>query len=276
LKALEQKFQITGIIGTSMGAIIGGLYAIGKTPDEMLKLASAGKTTRLFTPWHLDATLSGIFDGRKILKLFTDWTQNTYIQDTRIPFLAIAYDLNHRNSIVINKGSLAKAMRASSSIPYLFSPFQWGKYNFVDGGVEHPLPMAFASNLPGELTIVVNVLPSGSLEPELIELGENEMPKSRIKLHEVFLRSVMQNQAFMALHSIVDHKPDLVIDAYYPGGKVLAFDKAEEFTRFGLHQAREVLSISHQPHLVERIRRDYRQILKSLSLGLREIRNVAK
>lgn len=203
--------------------------------------------------------------------MFEDWTEKRNIESCRIPFIAISYDLIKRNTIVINRGSIARAMRASSSIPYLFSPFQWGKYALVDGGVEYPLPLGLGKTNSDEIVIAVNVLPSRSIQPERIDLNSNPDDKTKMKLNEVFLRSVMQNQAYMALHAITDNKPDLVIDACYPEGSVFGFDDAETYYNWGMAQAMEVLRFAQQPNYHRILRKEYLHLVSKLSKGMKKI-----
>jgi NTE family protein len=267
LQVLSRRFDITGIIGTSMGSIIGGLYAKGYAPEEMLEIALRYKKQNIFNPLNLDTSLTGIFDGKVMLKSFEEWTDDCLIEDCRIPFAAVAFDLCRNNTVVIDKGSLSKALRASSSIPYLFSPVRWGKYTFVDGGVEHPLPLALAMDLPGELTIAVNVLPSRLKEPESIDTASEEPDTKKLRLHEVFLHSITQNQASLAMHAIVDNSPDIVIDAWYPRGSVFGFDDAETFYHWGIAKAEQALTHYEQPNYMEKIRTRYKTLVSRLSKG---------
>ncbi len=268
LEVLESRFEITGIVGTSIGAIVGGLYAAGSTPAEMLKLAQSFRKKDLFNPFHLDKRLSGIFDGKAILRTFVKWTCNAQVEACRIPFLAVTYDLNKRKTVIIDRGPLARALRASSSIPYLFAPYRWGNYNFVDGGIEYPLPLGLHAALPGEITIAVNVLPQSAGSPETIALARADASSSTLRLPEVFLSSIFQNQAFLAMHSILDNRPDLVISAWYPKGEVFGFDEAEKLYRFGLDQARKALEEQARPGYLARVRKYYRGLTARLSRGL--------
>jgi NTE family protein len=268
LQVIESRFSITGIIGTSIGSIVGGLYAKGYSPQEILQLALKYKKQNIFNPLNLDRSLTGVFDGKTVLSSFEEWTDNILIENCRIPFMAVGYDLNNGNTVVIDKGSLAKAMRASSSIPYLFSPYVWGCYSFVDGGIEYPLPLGLDKSLPGELTIVVNVLPSQIREPESINCHSEAPNTKKLRLHEVFLRSITQNQAYMAVHSIVDNKPDIVIDAWYPKGSVFGFDQAETFYRWGMARTEQALSDYARLNNMEKILRKYRKLITQLSKGL--------
>lgn len=272
LHAIEEKYTISGIVGTSMGAIVGGLYATGKTPEQILDIATRNKTGKIFHPLHLDRTLSGIFDGRKIMQLFTQWTDDKYIEDCNLPFTAIAYDLNGHNTVVISSGHLAKALRASSSIPYIFAPFQWGQYSFVDGGVEHPLPLSFAEIVPGDITIAVNVLPAVTNNPEIFREGIESDTGNKLRLHEVFMRSVMQNQAYMALHSILDMQPLLVINAWHQECGFMSFERAEMLYEFGFKQATMTMANEPLKDSLDKIRRDYHTVLTSLAHGFIKVK----
>ena len=267
LEVLEESFDITGIIGTSIGSVIGGLYACGYTPRELLRTAVQVNTRSLLSPINIDRSLSGIFDGKKVLRLFEEWTGGIDIEDCRIPFLAVSYDLLGLNTVILDHGSLAKAMRASSSVPYIFAPFKKGRYALVDGGVEYPLPLGLEGNLPGELTIAVNVLPVRIRKPELLQTGTSASKAKKMHINEVFLNSVIQNQAYLAMHSIINHHPDLVIDAWYPEGTVFGFDKAETFYGWGIAKAREALASFEQPNYLKKLLRTYKQLASKLYSG---------
>jgi NTE family protein len=271
LKILEKQYNIVSIVGTSMGAMVGGLYASGYSTDELLAIATKSNNKRLFNPLNLDTTMSGVFDGKMLLKLFEEWTQNKNIEDCKIPFVAISYDLIKRNTVVINKGSLAKAMRASSSIPYIFAPLQWGKYSFVDGGVEYPMPLGLGHSNTKDITIAVNVLPSKSLKPELMETDNSKNDKNKMRLNEVFLRCIIQNQAYMALHAIADNKPDIVIDAWYPEGNVYGFDDADAYYRWGIIAANKTLDLVGDPGYKKMVHKEYRSNVSNLGKRLQKI-----
>ena len=80
LSVLEEQYEITGIIGSSMGSIIGGLYSSGLNSEEIYKIAKSFKNTRIFSPLNLDRTIQGIFDGKSLLKAFFKWTEGKKIE----------------------------------------------------------------------------------------------------------------------------------------------------------------------------------------------------
>ncbi len=268
LASLEKRFEICGIVGTSMGAIVGALYACGYTPKEMLNLAEDFRSVEVFNPLNLDFSLSGIFDGKTTLRRFNQWTQDREISSGRIPFIAVAYDLNTSTSVLIDKGKYGPAMRASSSVPYIYAPFSYGEYLFVDGGVEHPLPTAFKNQLDeNAICIAVNVLPQVNMQAQAIKISDRPpAKKTRLKSHQVFLQSAMQNQGFIALQAMLNHKPDIIIDAWHSELSVLDIDKAKEFYEFGYTQSQRVLAAYSEPGFIDIALKRYQNMIEKISV----------
>ncbi len=259
IAAVREHFEISGIVGTSMGAIIGACAAWGIPPEQMLSMAQDISTLELFSPLHLDFSRAGIFDGKAVRKLFAGWVSSANIQDCRIPFVAIAYDLIRKRSILIDKGPLADAMRASSSLPFIFAPHQIGDYLLVDGGVAHPLPLAFAHKVPGDITIAVNVLPPMALKAEVISLKPSR-PKERITRYDVFMESLMQNQGFIAVQAATQFKPDIYIDAYHPNLKFTDLKKAATFYEHGFKVANTSLAAYSEADFPTKLKETYEQL----------------
>lgn len=265
LAAIEEKFSIAGIIGTSMGSIVGGLYACGLTPSEMLNIGRDFRSVEMFNPLNLDITFKGIFEGKTTLKKLKEWTNNKDIRDVTIPYIAVSYDLNSTSSILINKGKFADAMRASSSVPYFFAPYIWGKYAFVDGGVEHPLPLAFTSELGDNKTIIaVNVLPKVSLQSSKIDLISKTRQKPSLRMHQIMLQSIMQNQGFIALQALINYTPDLIIDANHPELNVMDFNETDRFYEYGYQTASTAINQYKEPDFLSGLLKSYRAALKKI------------
>jgi NTE family protein len=268
LEAISAEFEVTGIVGTSMGAIIGGLYAMGKAPGDILELALDKNTATVFNPsWVPTRPLklsynffNGLHNPQRIMGLFNLWTGHARIEDMPIPYVAVAYDLNERKTVLIDRGPLASAMRASSSLPLLFAPYEMGNYLFVDGGVEHPLPVAFGDMVPGDLTIAVNVLPPVSTEAEPIELKAPRGPGS-LKTHQVVIQAILQNQGFVSIQAMLQRPPDLFIDAHNPQKNMFDLFDVREFYHFGLDAARESLAGSAAPSFMKQMLLRYQALL---------------
>jgi NTE family protein len=188
LKVLEEyRIPIDLIVGTSMGAIVGGLYAAGISPSEMEEVVRSVDWGRIFDDRPPDQYLAfrrkghadrlpiweiGIRKGRLVLPrglttaqklgfLLQSLTLHTAdtesFDDLPIPFRALATDLGTGELVVLDRGSLASALRASMAVPGAFSPVELNGRTLVDGGVVDNFPVDVARKLGAEVIIAVYV-----------------------------------------------------------------------------------------------------------------------
>lgn len=157
IEELEKRgYEICSIAGTSMGALIGGIYASGNIAVFKKWLFSLTKVEilKLF-----DFTLSknGLVKGDKIFKEFRKFIPDTNIEELKIPFVAVSTDLMNNREIVFESGSLFQAIRASISIPTFFKPLISDDTVLVDGGLLNPTPVNRVKRFDNDLLFVVNV-----------------------------------------------------------------------------------------------------------------------
>lgn len=157
IEELEKRgYEICSIAGTSMGALIGGIYASGNIEVFKKWLFSLTKVEilKLF-----DFTLSknGLVKGDKIFKEFRKFIPDTNIEELPIPFVAVSTDLMNNREIVFESGSLFQAIRASISIPTFFKPLISDDTVLVDGGLLNPTPVNRVKRFDNDLLFVVNV-----------------------------------------------------------------------------------------------------------------------
>lgn len=153
---IKNGYEISSISGTSMGALVGGVYASGKLDEYESWLTSLSKMD-VFN--LVDFTLSkhGIIKADKVLKEIQSFISDRRIEDLPIKYSAVATDLNHRKEEVITEGSLFEAIRASISIPMVVTPMQKNDTLFVDGGVLNPVPVNRVFRHENDILIAVNV-----------------------------------------------------------------------------------------------------------------------
>ncbi len=268
IEAIREEFEITGIVGTSMGAIVGGFYAMGKTPKEILSIAQDSKSTLVFNPGlvpfqplkqSLDL-IKSLHNKKKIMDLFARWIGPVKIEELPLPFVAVAYDLNLRKTILIDKGPLTTAMRASSSLPLLFPPHEVEGHLFVDGGIEHPLPVAFSDMVPGAYTIAVNVLPPVSQEAEPIGTS-GKAASAELRAHQVVIQSILQNQGYVAIQAMLQKPPDLFIDAHDPSKNMFALADVNDFYEFGYQAAKTSLANVSEPKFMPQLLGRYQALV---------------
>jgi len=157
VRVLEQeKIPIHMIIGTSVGSLIGGIYA--SNPDSFQLEWTAFKIERndILDP-SLVHSKFGPVQGVRLESFVEQAVRNKKIEDTKIPFYPIATDLNTGETIVLEKGSIAKAVRASSSIPGIFVPVTFDNRMLVDGGVTNNIACDIAKSKGADIVIAVNI-----------------------------------------------------------------------------------------------------------------------
>lgn len=153
LKYVEKSgIHIDYIVGSSIGAIIGGLYSVGYRSQQL---------DSLFTNMDWEKFFSGSISGtQQISDVFASWINlpDSIDFDTLpIPFRCVAADINTTQEVVLSKGYLAKAMRASMAIPGAFKPVKWGEMLLVDGGMMNNLPVDVAKEMGADIIIAIDL-----------------------------------------------------------------------------------------------------------------------
>jgi len=160
LKVLEKhQIPVDIVTGTSMGAFIGGAYASGIKVSVMeeISLKTDWKlTAKMFSP---TISFSGLVDGNRIKEFLKSVVGNRNIEELERKFACVATDILTGEEIVIDQGSLIEAIRASISIPVVFTPVYHGNRFLVDGGIVNPVPVDLARIMGADIVIAVNVLP---------------------------------------------------------------------------------------------------------------------
>ena len=153
---ISQGYEITSISGSSMGALVGGVYASGKL-DEYEKWLCALDKMDVFNLVDFTLSTSGIIKADKVLKAIKKFIPDQNIEDMHIPYCAVATDIKHKKEIVFSEGSLWEAVRASISIPLVLTPVNKKNMLLVDGGVLNPVPVNRITRHEGDLLVAVNV-----------------------------------------------------------------------------------------------------------------------
>jgi NTE family protein len=156
----DAGIPIDMIAGTSIGAVVGGLYALRRDITRIEEAANEMSRARLFSLLDLTFRRTGLIRGRKI----TDWAKSVIghdvqFKDLEIPFACVAADIMTGEEIVFKDGSVMEAVRASFSIPGLFSVAKLQGRYLVDGGIVNPVPVTTLRKMGAEFTIAVNVIP---------------------------------------------------------------------------------------------------------------------
>lgn len=155
VKVLESnKVPIHLIVGTSMGSVIGSLYAYGNDAFQLQKMSFSVEKGDIF-----DYTLpdNGFIKGEKLEEFINRNLKNTPIEKLKIPFYAVAADIQSGREVVFGKGNTGTAVRASCSIPGIFRPVKIGDRMYVDGGIVSPVAVEAAKRHGADYVIAVDV-----------------------------------------------------------------------------------------------------------------------
>ena len=161
----KEGIPIDMIAGTSIGAAIGALYAQGKDPSQIKKLVLDLRWMRLAPLADLTLPKTGLISGKKIENWFRSVIgREVQFGDLKIPFACVATDIMTGEEVTMTEGPVVEAVRASISIPGIFTVAKReGKY-LVDGGLVNPVPVSVLRRMGAEFTIAVNVMPDISTQ----------------------------------------------------------------------------------------------------------------
>jgi NTE family protein len=159
LRVLEQeKIPIDLIVGTSVGSLIGALYAEDRNSFEVEWTAFQLEEQDLLDYGVFNAVMGMSFAaGDRLEQWLGAKLKVKNIENLKVPFAAVATDLNWGSRVVIDKGSVARAVRASSAIPGVFPPVQHLGKILVDGGVSDNIPIAVAREKGADIVIAVDI-----------------------------------------------------------------------------------------------------------------------
>jgi len=161
----ERDFEIVNIAGSSMGALVGGLYAAGKLDayTEWVTTLSQLDVLRLL---DVSLTKPGMIRAEKLFARTRDLLAGVQIEDLPIPFTAVASDLLAGKPIWFQRGPVETAVRASIAMPGVFTPLMLNGRVLVDGGLMDPVPVAPTAAAHADVTIAVDLGGDRAVSPD--------------------------------------------------------------------------------------------------------------
>jgi len=165
LRALARAgIPVHCVAGASIGALVGGVYAAGGL-DDLATFARDLTWRDVVSYFDVVFPRSGLLDGNRIYDLLSEQTRNFLIEEAPIPFACVATDLGTGTEVHLRSGILVDAIRASISIPGVFTPFPKDGVFLADGGILNPVPVNLLAELGAEVTLAVNLNARGPLPP---------------------------------------------------------------------------------------------------------------
>jgi NTE family protein len=237
----EAGIAVHCVAGTSAGAVVGAAFAAGRVSAlrERLGELTRGRVLRLFDPaWPRE----GFLHGRRALEFIGSDIGGT-IEELALPYAAVATDLRTGDEVLLNRGPVFDAMRASIALPGIFRPWRVAGRLLVDGGLVNPVPVSATRVLGAEFVIAMNVLP---LRPEqasarpmrehlrLIRADEAPGPEASAAEEELGLVEVVWQASRILASQVASNR--LRAD---PPGYLLQIP-VPEVGMFDLHRTREL------------------------------------
>jgi NTE family protein len=153
---VERGYRFSGIAGSSMGALVGGIHAAGRL-NLYRDWACALERTDVLRLLDFSFGFPGLIRGDKLIGALRDLVGDHSIEYLPIPFTAVATDIRAQREIWLNRGPLFDAIRASIAIPMIFTPYRIDGRDLVDGGLLAPVPIAASRQVRSDLVIAVDV-----------------------------------------------------------------------------------------------------------------------
>ena len=259
IQALEaQGFHIRSIAGSSMGALIGGIYAAGRLSEFRNWMRTIDRR-KILSLTDFTLGINHIAKGDRIIETIQQFVPDTDIENLPIPFRAVATDYNSGREVLFTRGSLFRAIRASISIPAFYRPVELGDRLLIDGGIINPLPLNRVKRGKKHLLMAVNVSGHDYIGQKqlqhMLEKHEEKNLSTRL-LNLLFTRnnpvgdnyitlisrtmSIMINRnAHMALQMT---PPDILVDLPMARYGTYDFNKSERLIHLGYQKTLEQLN----------------------------------
>jgi len=269
----DNDYDIQSIAGSSMGALIGGIYATGQL-DTYRKWVCQLEKIDVLRMLDFSFGEGGLIKGERIINILRKLIGHYNIEDLPFSFTAVATDLEHQKEVWLNKGPLFDAIRASIAIPSIFTPYEYHGKRLVDGGLLNPIPIAPTLKDKTDITIAVNL----SAPPVKIPLGKksvasatavdesyhnkiiqfiDELQRKVLKnepedigLFDVIAKSLDAMQNTIARFKLASYSPDIIIDIPSNACFFYEFYRAEELISLGYEKAEKAIKDSATDNII--------------------------
>jgi len=255
----KQGFNIKSISGTSMGALVGGIYAVGKMEEYKNWIYTLDKL-EVFKLLDFTLSVQGLVRGDRVFNKMREFIPDMNIEDLKINYAATATDLIEKKEVVFTRGSIFDAVRASVSIPTVFTPIETENSLLVDGGVINNVPISHVKRTKDDILIVVHVNADIPVYKPFIPKKEKEEKSS------IYIKNIRKLQGYLyknnpitnneklgyfnlinktialltyqvAKMTIEKYPPDILINVSRDSCTIFDFYKAEELVEIGRHAA---------------------------------------
>lgn len=253
---LEEGYTITSIAGSSMGAVVGGVYAAGKLEEYKDWICNLDKID-VFKLMDFTLSFQGFVRGEKVFNEMKKFIEDRNIEDLAIPLSIIATDIINKKEVVFTSGPLYTALRASAAIPSVLKSSIIDGVELVDGGLINPIPINHVKKSKDTLVVVsdanANVTstmvktapkPTGKLA-DYIDKWNSFFPENnkskRLSSFDIIAASIDLMQDKISDHIIEVHKPDILVKVSRDVCGTFEFYRSAEVIEYGKSQFKQAL-----------------------------------
>lgn len=258
LKALEEVgVRVDYIAGSSMGALVGAAYASGIAADSLERIALQTDWMTLIKLFFPTFSSAGLIRGNRIVDYLDDLYGSRNIEDLALPFTATATDLSSGDLLLIDRGNVAEAVRASISIPVVFAPVFKENRCLVDGALVNAVPVDVVRNMGAEFVIAVNVLNLVTDSIDMVAFEDEQNNEGQPKpadetassedvdyrgISRIIYQTVMITEMKLAQFQLDICQPDLIIEPNAINIRGWDFHKAEQVIDVGYQSAKKAFN----------------------------------
>lgn len=189
LEVLEREgIPVDIIAGTSIGALVGSLYARQMDAGLLRKQAQKFDLMSMTSLVDLAVPRGGFIGGRRITNLLRRLIGDVKFDDLNIPLACVATDIITGDEVVINEGSVLEAVRASISIPVIFTVVEMQGRYLVDGGLVNPVPVSVVKAMGADIIIAVDITPDKAERSQYIT--KNKEATKAPSIFQVLVQSI--------------------------------------------------------------------------------------
>ena len=262
IEELERRgHSISSIAGSSIGSVIGGAYAAGVL-EEYKEWVSSFNKMDVFKLMDFIVSRNGFIRGDKMLMEMKKFFPDSNIEDLSIPLAIIGADITNHKEMIFREGSIYEAMRASISVPSIFTPHMKDGSEIVDGGVINPFPVDVIKRQENDTLVAVNLNYPGKYEPpknfaeqhlenngygkikEFINdkwsafFNTNTDKKTkRLGFFDLITQSMWVLQEKITEMYIRQYQPDVVVNISRYASDTLGFQRSKELIEYGRQEA---------------------------------------
>ena len=235
IEELERRgFEIAAVAGTSMGALVGGVYASGRLTEFKEWMCTLDKY-KVFGLVDFTLSSEGLVKGDRVIKAMQELVPDVRIEQMPVPFAAVAADLLTGREVVLDRGGLYDAIRASISIPSVFRPVHRDGMVLVDGGTVNPLPLNRVRREEGDLLVAVDVSAPFGADP-------TTRANASLNYYKVLIASsqIMQQHITQLMCRL--YRPDVLVQMPADSYGMFEFYRSAELIEAGRAATRAALA----------------------------------